>query len=287
MIVGVIYKYTSPSGRAYIGQTTNEAHRRSTWFCLKQHYAGEAIDNAREKYGPENFKYEVLYKKEYSNIKEAANDLDKWECYYIGYYDTYHNGYNLTLGGDLTNRGVVRTEEWREKQRQAQLGHITSEETKKKLSNSLKGKKHSDEANQSSRNKRRASGRHIKIGQYDANYNLVKIWANGMEASETLGIDSANIYRATRTFGKYMGFYWRKYYGEQMCEPKPKKKIEHISQRKQIVQKTLDGYVVCIHNSVSSAARSLGKDNIVLINKALHGRTKAAYGYIWEYLNCA
>lgn len=28
MVTGVIYKYTSPSGKVYIGQTTNELYRR-------------------------------------------------------------------------------------------------------------------------------------------------------------------------------------------------------------------------------------------------------------------
>lgn len=39
MIEGVIYKYTSPSNKIYIGQTTNEARRRAEWFYLKMYYS--------------------------------------------------------------------------------------------------------------------------------------------------------------------------------------------------------------------------------------------------------
>ena len=31
MIRGIIYKYTSPSGKVYIGQTINEKDRRNTF----------------------------------------------------------------------------------------------------------------------------------------------------------------------------------------------------------------------------------------------------------------
>lgn len=57
---GIIYKYTSPSGKVYIGQTRCERTRRSRWFNINKPYAGPKINAARSKYGPTNFKYEVL-----------------------------------------------------------------------------------------------------------------------------------------------------------------------------------------------------------------------------------
>ena len=45
------------------------------------------------KYGEEHFYIEL--------IEECPlENLSKKEIYWIGYYDTYHNGYNATLGGD-------------------------------------------------------------------------------------------------------------------------------------------------------------------------------------------
>ena len=46
---GIIYRYTSPSGKYYIGQTTNERVRRNDFLNINQRYAGNAIDNARKK----------------------------------------------------------------------------------------------------------------------------------------------------------------------------------------------------------------------------------------------
>ena len=60
MIKGIIYKYTSPSDKVYIGQTVDERTRRKKFLNTNISYAGLKIDNARKKYGPLNFKYEVL-----------------------------------------------------------------------------------------------------------------------------------------------------------------------------------------------------------------------------------
>lgn len=50
-----------------------------------------------KKLGIDNFYYEVLEECSYE-------DLDQREIYWIAYYDTYNNGYNMTLGGE-NNRG--------------------------------------------------------------------------------------------------------------------------------------------------------------------------------------
>lgn len=51
MTRGIIYKYTSPSGKSYIGQTINEVQRRYDFRNLNETYAGLKIENARHKYG--------------------------------------------------------------------------------------------------------------------------------------------------------------------------------------------------------------------------------------------
>lgn len=97
MVTGVIYKYTSPDGTVYIGQTTNECARRSQFF-LRASYGGTKIDQARAKFGPENFTYERLHKNTYADMESAKLDLDKLETYYIQKYDSVNNGYNSYTG---------------------------------------------------------------------------------------------------------------------------------------------------------------------------------------------
>ena len=99
MIRGIIYKYISPSNKVYIGQTINEKDRRKHFLNVKLSYGGSKIDNARIKYGPENFTYMILEEKYYCSKEDASKDLDLLECYYIGLNDSYKNGYNSTLGG--------------------------------------------------------------------------------------------------------------------------------------------------------------------------------------------
>lgn len=135
-LIGIIYKYTSPSGKAYIGQTINERKRRKKFLNLNEDYAGLKINNARLKYKPENFKYEVLERKTYSSKEERTEDLNKLEIYYIGKYDSFKNGYNMSIGGEGSS-GYKMTEEQVKKHTERMLnnnpfkGHKHSEETKK------------------------------------------------------------------------------------------------------------------------------------------------------------
>ena len=92
--MGIIYKHTSPNGKSYIGQSINSLKER-----LKSHISSaksgkkSLFNNAIRKYGIENFISEI--------IEEVDNTLlNEREIYWIDFYNTYHMGYNQTLGGD-------------------------------------------------------------------------------------------------------------------------------------------------------------------------------------------
>ena len=112
--IGIIYKWTNKiNGKSYIGQTIDEEGRK------KDHIRGKYkcyFHDAIKKYGLENFNYEVLEQIEESKLSER-------EIYWIKYFDTYNNGYNLTEGGEGT-RG---------------FSHGFTEEQKKNLSEKHKG----------------------------------------------------------------------------------------------------------------------------------------------------
>lgn len=97
---GVIYCYTSPSGKKYIGQTVNERHRKNDFTNLNIPYCrkGGKIDNARKKYGPENFIYEVIEEYDLPE-KELHEKLNDREIFYIALYNTTKIGYNISKGG--------------------------------------------------------------------------------------------------------------------------------------------------------------------------------------------
>lgn len=113
MIEGIIYKYTSPSGKVYIGQTIDEQNRRVQFLNDKIEYAGPKINKARLKYGVYNFDYEIIFKV-CSNIKSEVKDiLNEKEIQYINIYDSFNNGYNSDLGGNSCT--YTRTEENKQK----------------------------------------------------------------------------------------------------------------------------------------------------------------------------
>jgi group I intron endonuclease len=93
-----IYKITNlVNGKEYIGKTGLTIQKR-----FKQHIKDSAYTDGREKrplydafnkYGIENFKIEQI---EECNLEE----VNEKEIYWINYYNTFHNGYNATLGGE-------------------------------------------------------------------------------------------------------------------------------------------------------------------------------------------
>src|SRR3972149_5087524 len=87
----LIYKHTSPSGKAYIGQTNNLSMRNSNH---RKKGGCRAFFSAINKYGWDNFKHEVLME----NL--TIDDANKYEIELIARNNTLHpNGYNLVTGG--------------------------------------------------------------------------------------------------------------------------------------------------------------------------------------------
>lgn len=83
--------------KVYIGQTTQSIEER-----FKQHLKPSQIKRCKyklyrafDKYGVENFYCEPLEE----NV--PYEKLDEREIYYIEKYDSFHNGYNSTNGGDI------------------------------------------------------------------------------------------------------------------------------------------------------------------------------------------
>ena len=142
---GIIYKYTSPSGKSYIGQTVRPEERMEEH---KRVIEDGAFHRAIKKYGFENFKYEVLVTVDLDDEQELKQKLDFFEKFYIKKYHSYEDGYNMTLGGDGC-LGRVFSDEAKRKMSEAHKGkpsankgkHFMSDEAREKISSAKKGKK--------------------------------------------------------------------------------------------------------------------------------------------------
>lgn len=94
---GKIYKiYNDINDKLYIGKTLSTIEERFKQHCVdrnRRQYEKRPLYNAMNKYGVEHFYIEL--------IEECDLELlSQRECYWIEFYDTYHNGYNATKGGD-------------------------------------------------------------------------------------------------------------------------------------------------------------------------------------------
>lgn len=94
--MGCIYKIQNKvNNKVYIGQTVKSAEQRFNQHKHnfdKPYFSQLAIYKAFKKYGIDNFTFEEIEK-----VPDQL--LDEREKYWIQYYDSYINGYNLTLGG--------------------------------------------------------------------------------------------------------------------------------------------------------------------------------------------
>lgn len=96
---GYIYKYTSPSGKSYVGQTTKTPKERAGY--KGRGYFGTIFGNAIKKYGFENFKLEILHKVIKNSEKELLNSLNELEEKEIASCNSIiPNGYNSKFGGN-------------------------------------------------------------------------------------------------------------------------------------------------------------------------------------------
>lgn len=92
-----IYKITNiQNGKIYIGKTLGTVEERFKEHCRdskKERCEKRPLYSAMRKYGIDAFKVET--------IEECSADTSsEREIYWIEHYNSFHNGYNATMGGD-------------------------------------------------------------------------------------------------------------------------------------------------------------------------------------------
>lgn len=93
----LIYLYTFPNGKYYVGQT----------------YKGSGRLNSKENYRTSKVVYKAMkkykYKKEILEDNLTSEEANEREIYYIKKYDSlvHHNGYNVSEGGTTIKKGNI------------------------------------------------------------------------------------------------------------------------------------------------------------------------------------
>ena len=185
------------NGKQYVGQTKDWEARHRQWKCLKTNYANKFLDEDREKYGLKNWKSEVLATVE---TREEAWELEKR---FINDFNTkYPNGYNMSDGGK-TAKGCIITEDGIKTRsentgkKNPMFGKHHSEETKKKMSETRKGRHFSEETEFEGK----------PIVQLKGNI-LIAIWPTEKEAAKNVeGCHTSSIAQCCKGKRKSAGGY--------------------------------------------------------------------------------
>lgn len=220
-----VYKHTSPSGKIYIGITCQSLIRR--WQNGNGYIGNPVFYKAIQKYGWENIKHEVLFTG--LNKEEAEQkEIELIEQY----HSCNHNfGYNISKGGNHSGKH--------------------SEETKKKISESNKGKIHSW-----------SLGKHLS----DEHKRKISIANKGNHHSNK-------------------GSHWSEEAKQKVSKLRKGRKLSE--ETKQKMSKSRSKEVICIETGITySSAKEAGISNNITISNIIrvcnHKRITAG-GYHWRY----
>jgi group I intron endonuclease len=231
--VSGIYKILNKiNNKSYIGSSSNIKSRWNVHLSklnLQKHHS-ILLQRAYNKYGEENFVFII--------IEECENLIER-EQFWLDYYKSYNPkfGYNIcnkafsTTGLKATeyckqrakevHTGKIETLETRKKKSLAlmnnknNLGKTLSLETRNKIREKSKNRKHSSETKQKMKIAKlgKESKNKISVLQYDLNDNLIQEWDSSTTASKTLKIQRTNIIKCLKKERNNAGNYIWKYKG--------------------------------------------------------------------------
>lgn len=251
----IVYKHTTPNGKIYIGITSQKPYLR--WGNGKG-YKSRHFYNAIQKYGWENIKHEILF----TELSEEEAKLKEIEL--IAFYKSNQPeyGYNISSGGNTLSeetkikigiankialKGKRPSDLCISKMIEAHKNKQLSEETRKKISLSHIGIKHTEET---------------KIKMSNAR--------KGKSPSNKGQVGEKN--------------YW---YGKQHSEQSKEKmrEIQKKLNGRKVIQLSLNGEFVKQYDCISDVVRELNIKCHSCIVNCCKGKQKKAYGFIWQYAN--
>lgn len=265
------------NNKKYIGQSVDIENR---WYHEKKLYGiNKHLKSAFQKYGLENFSFEILE-------ECAVEELNQKEKEYIEKFNTTNRevGYNQTTGGDhykVINKTPM------------------SEETKRKISESRKGMKFSEEHKKNlkiARNKRPPFSKETR--EKISRANKGKIISEEQKAKISKAnkgkkrTEEQNLENSLRRKGKT----YEEIYGSEMAQKikennskkmKGRKQPDWVKEKIRNANKKLMKKVKCsngkIYNSIKEAAVDTqnSSSNIVEVCK---GRRKTSHGFIYSYI---
>ena len=251
------------TGEKYVGQST---HIEQRWEEHRFLNKPSLIHKMIEQYGIDNFKFEV--------IEECPVDaLNEREIYWIKYYNSFENGYNLTRGGKGFYYNI---EDIYQDYLQTQNMNKTANNVGCHV-NTIRNILRIYGINKSECQQAKPVEKiDIKTKK------VVNTYLSLSEAAESMGVTLNAIKKAANGESETScGYYWQ-YVGDNKTF-NDNKVIK--SWKVKVRQLSLNGDIIAEYDSAANAARALGKDSKnggSQISAVCSGRKKTAYGFKWE-----
>lgn len=268
--MGIIYKIQNIiNDKIYIGQTQISLEKRWNEHLRDTKRRDYKFHRAIRKYGEESFSKEI--------IEEVSDDmLNEREIYWISYYDSYHNGYNSTLGGDGSlkiNRELI-IELWDKgysiEEIHKEVGYCKLTITK--TLQSYKNYSHQESVHRGKRNQTK------KICQYDMNGQYIKTFDSLTIAATEMGVDRNAISSCCRNKRpSCKGFLWR--YNN---DAPPQNYLSEQKNKRPVLQFDKTGLFIRKFDSITDASKEIGTSH-TSIHRCCSGKSKTSGGFVWKF----
>lgn len=213
-----VYKHTAPNGKVYVGITSMDPERRwrNGYGYKRQPY----FMNAIRKYGWRNLKHEILF------VGLNKEEAERKEMELIAQYhsDEKAHGYNVEHGGNLsgkiseeTKHKISKSLKGRRKNVAPWLGKHHTAETKHKLSESRKGSKnpmYGKHVSEETRRKMSEAHKRCKLCKHVLCVETGETFVSATEAAKVLGLSQGNVSAVARGVRKHSKGYHFQYVEE-------------------------------------------------------------------------
>lgn len=266
------------NGKQYVGQSNDieyrwEQHKKSS---TNKHKRSRLI-SAFKKYGIDNFKFEILE-------LCSPDELDAKEIQYIAKYDTYNNGYNMTIGGDGQSGYGKSVKQY------SLTGELIQEFQTIELAHKVTGAPVSGIVNCCAKRRKQAgnfmwcyaddcidssysSNKTKAVDQYDLDGNFIQTFNSCVEAAKFFGKTKAQISACCRkTCGSCAGFLWR-FHGDELPAP-------YYPNHFKILQYSLDGELLKEYRGAKEASENTGIGSSSIV-QCYTGTIQTAGGFKW------
>ena len=294
-----IYKIANKiNGKVYIGQSQDIYARWYEHKRASKKRAEYALYAAFNKYGFDNFSFEILE-------KCSLEELGEKEIAYIAKFHSYvndeqANGYNMTIGGAISHTHVGNDDQGRRVYQYDSDGNFIAEYRNQAKAAKAVGLKTPTSIQRAIKMNTRAGGyqwkdykkkkitpfisktkqKLLKVYQYTLEGDFIREFNSAQEAADTVGCSRSMIELCSAGKCKVgVGFRWDYKFYRKLPKLEP---MVQPSKWKPVCQYDIQGNFIAEYPCAKIASEQTGV-TISAMRHCLHGECQTAYGFIFKY----